>query len=102
MQDGNPTTAGWSGSAKKNTPQTILVAGSPSPKIVSTSAELSASLSDEYEGPRASAEELIVCASALGSTTRSPGPSMRVVPSSRARCGWPETTIWTPQRTVES
>ena len=70
MQDGNPTTAGWSSSAKKKTPQTILVAEPPSPKIVSTSAELSASLRDEYEGPRASAEELIVCASALGSTTK--------------------------------
>jgi len=46
------------------------VAEPPSPKIVSTSAELSASLRDEYEGPRASAEELIVCASALGSTTK--------------------------------
>ena len=59
-------------------------------------------LRDEYEAPRASAEELIVCASALGSTTKSPGPSRRVVPSSRARCGWPETTMDPAQRTVES
>ena len=97
MQVGRPATAGWSSSAKKNTPQTIRVSSPASPKTASTSGERSASAIEEYGLARECWLEHIVCASARGRMTRSPGPSAYVVPSSTTRCGCPATTMCTPR-----